>query len=177
MWPYYLILDLTELKVWLHSTRGVKSNRTPWILYATKTLQERFRRHTQVYCLSNWINIPSFRRSFRSRLADSICVQLKWWRWWRKIKRRIDIADSVSWMQENGSPSFRLLCVAVAYLVGGVVVNKFVRKQEGVTELLPNYGFWVGLPSLVKVSPTLTHFATHLLTIFNRMGSSSLWAR
>jgi hypothetical protein len=30
---------------------------------------------------------------------------------------------------------------------------------------------------LVKVSPTLTHCATHLLTIFNRMGSSSLWAR
>jgi hypothetical protein len=101
-------------------------------------------------------------------------VQLKWWWWWRQIERRIDIADSVSEMQENGSLSFRLLCVAVAYLVGGVVVNKFVRKQEGVTELLPNYGFWVGLPSLVKVSPTLTHCATHLLTIFNRMGSSSL---
>jgi len=43
-----------------------------------------------------------------------------------------------------------LLCVVVVYLVGGVLVNKFVRKQEGFVELIPNSSFWTGLPSLVK---------------------------
>ncbi|PRP75062.1 hypothetical protein PROFUN_03898 [Planoprotostelium fungivorum] len=43
-----------------------------------------------------------------------------------------------------------LLIVVVVYLVGGVLVNRFVRKQEPSVYLLPNVEFWRGFPLLVK---------------------------
>jgi len=42
-----------------------------------------------------------------------------------------------------------VLCVLVAYLVIGVIVNKFVRKKEG-PEMIPNHEFWSSLPGLIK---------------------------
>lgn len=36
--------------------------------------------------------------------------------------------------------------VSFVYVVGGVAFNKFYRKQEGVTNILPNYAFWAELP-------------------------------
>jgi len=42
-----------------------------------------------------------------------------------------------------------LLVLVVVYFVVGVVVQKFVRHQEGL-EIIPNYQFWVSLPGLVK---------------------------
>jgi len=41
-----------------------------------------------------------------------------------------------------------LVCVVV-YLVGGVLVNRYVRHKEG-PDLLPNREFWIMLPGLVK---------------------------
>jgi cation-dependent mannose-6-phosphate receptor len=40
-----------------------------------------------------------------------------------------------------------------AYLFGGMAIMKFVKGAQGV-EIIPNYGFWSSLPSLVKVQTT-----------------------
>jgi Mannose-6-phosphate receptor len=37
-----------------------------------------------------------------------------------------------------------------AYLFGGMAIMKFIKGAQGV-EVIPNYEFWAGLPSLVKV--------------------------
>jgi len=42
-----------------------------------------------------------------------------------------------------------VLCLTVTYIVGGVIVNKFVRHQNGI-ELLPNVEFWKGIFGLTK---------------------------
>jgi len=42
-----------------------------------------------------------------------------------------------------------VLCLTVTYIVGGVVVNKFVRHQDGIA-LLPNVEFWKGVFGLTK---------------------------
>jgi len=41
-----------------------------------------------------------------------------------------------------------ILCVSVTYLVGGVIFNKVKNNAAGV-EMIPNHGFWLGLPGLV----------------------------
>jgi len=43
-----------------------------------------------------------------------------------------------------------LLVSVVVYFVGGIVVNKFVRKTEGVADTIPNAGFWSSIPGLVR---------------------------
>jgi hypothetical protein len=40
--------------------------------------------------------------------------------------------------------------VAFVYFAGGVVVQKFYFKREGL-EIIPNSVFWLALPGLVKV--------------------------
>ncbi|XP_065053220.1 uncharacterized protein LOC135682309 [Rhopilema esculentum] len=42
-----------------------------------------------------------------------------------------------------------LLVLVVVYLIGGVLINKFVRHEEN-SELFPNKTFWKGFPVLVK---------------------------
>jgi len=42
-----------------------------------------------------------------------------------------------------------LFCGSFVYLAIGVVVNKFVRHQEGI-EILPNVAFWTGFGGLIK---------------------------
>jgi len=43
-----------------------------------------------------------------------------------------------------------LLCVTIVYCAGGVVFNKFYRKQETTIELVPQWGFWSSIPGLTK---------------------------
>jgi hypothetical protein len=40
--------------------------------------------------------------------------------------------------------------VTVVYFAGGVVVQKFYFRREGL-EIIPNSVFWLALPGLVKV--------------------------
>lgn len=40
--------------------------------------------------------------------------------------------------------------LTAAYLFGGMAIMKFVKGAQGV-EVIPNYGFWSSIPSLVKV--------------------------
>jgi len=42
-----------------------------------------------------------------------------------------------------------LLCLVVVYIVAGVLVNRFLRHQQGL-DLIPQKEFWFGLPFLVK---------------------------
>ncbi|XP_077979001.1 uncharacterized protein LOC144434424 [Glandiceps talaboti] len=41
------------------------------------------------------------------------------------------------------------LVLVIVYIIVGVLVMKFVKHEEGV-ELIPNKGFWVSLPGLIK---------------------------
>jgi hypothetical protein len=43
-----------------------------------------------------------------------------------------------------------LVSVTFVYFAGGVVVQKFYFKREGL-EIIPNSVFWLALPGLVKV--------------------------
>ena len=42
-----------------------------------------------------------------------------------------------------------LISVAAAYVIGGIVFLKFVRKHEG-AEIVPNREFWLAIPGLVR---------------------------
>jgi len=42
-----------------------------------------------------------------------------------------------------------LFCGSFVYVVVGVVINKFVRHQEGI-EILPNVAFWTGFFGLIR---------------------------
>lgn len=59
-----------------------------------------------------------------------------------------------------------------AYLFGGMAIMKFVKGAQGV-EVIPNYGFWSSLPSLVKVQNTklLLQFWDVLIVLYFRMDS------
>ena len=46
---------------------------------------------------------------------------------------------------------FSLLVLVIIYLIGGVLINKYIRKVEQGNEI-PNKGFWKDLPGLIKVS-------------------------
>ena len=48
-------------------------------------------------------------------------------------------------------------------MVGGVLINKFVRKAEG-REIVPNVTFWSGLPGHIKVG-TVTILGTQLVHV------------
>jgi len=42
-----------------------------------------------------------------------------------------------------------LFCIPTVYLITGVIVNKFVRHQDGL-EMIPNVAFWSGFLALIK---------------------------
>jgi len=42
-----------------------------------------------------------------------------------------------------------LLVLVIAYIVGGILINKFVRHEEGLN-MIPNIAFWATIPGLVK---------------------------
>jgi len=41
-------------------------------------------------------------------------------------------------------------CVTIVYFAGGFAFNRFYRKEEGITNQIPQYEFWSSLPGLVK---------------------------
>jgi len=43
--------------------------------------------------------------------------------------------------------------MVVVYLIAGVLILKFVKKEEGIN-LIPNRTIWVKIPGLVKVKYT-----------------------
>jgi len=49
-----------------------------------------------------------------------------------------------------------------AYFFGGMAVLKFIKGAQGF-EMIPNYEFWTGLPSLVKVNIKIN---LHYLSLF-----------
>ena len=40
----------------------------------------------------------------------------------------------------------------IVYVTGGIIVNKFKGGVESMPEMCPNYQFWSGIPSLIKVN-------------------------
>ena len=48
----------------------------------------------------------------------------------------------------------RFCCVVLAYIAGGLLVNKYARGHEG-RDIFPNVTFWSDLPYLVKVTRSL----------------------
>jgi len=49
----------------------------------------------------------------------------------------------------------RFFVVLFVYLIGGVVIKKYKMGVENMPEMIPNYEFWTGIPSLVKVRSQL----------------------
>ena len=45
----------------------------------------------------------------------------------------------------------------IVYVTGGIIVNKFKRGVESMPEMCPNYQFWSGIPSLIKVNTNKAH--------------------
>ena len=40
----------------------------------------------------------------------------------------------------------------LVYLIAGVLIKRYKMGVESVPEVIPNYEFWAGIPSLVKVN-------------------------
>ena len=40
----------------------------------------------------------------------------------------------------------------IVYVIGGILINKYKRGVESMPEMCPNYTFWAGVPSLIKVT-------------------------
>ena len=55
--------------------------------------------------------------------------------------------------EHNALLSFfsRLLVFVIAYMVGGIIINKYARKVEKGDEF-PNKNFWKELPGYIKVN-------------------------
>ena len=47
---------------------------------------------------------------------------------------------------------FRFFVLLIVYVIGGILVNKFKMGVESMPEMCPNYQFWAGIPSLIKVT-------------------------
>ncbi|XP_070565871.1 uncharacterized protein [Ptychodera flava] len=55
---------------------------------------------------------------------------------------------------DGGLSAGSILCIialvlVIVYLIGGVLIMKFVKKETG-SDLIPNKGFWVSLPGYIK---------------------------
>ena len=55
------------------------------------------------------------------------------------------------WHDSHSSSCCSVASVAVVYVIGGIIVMKFVMKREG-KEVFPNYTFWTSGPGYVVVS-------------------------
>ena len=56
---------------------------------------------------------------------------------------------------------FRFFALLLAYLIAGILIKRYKMGVESVPEVIPNYEFWAGIPSLVKVNrlkPTLPRY-------------------
>ena len=52
---------------------------------------------------------------------------------------------------------FRFVALIFVYLIGGTAINVYRKGlKDNKAELLPNYEFWSGMPSHVKVYKTST---------------------
>ena len=49
----------------------------------------------------------------------------------------------------------RFFVLLFVYLIGGIVIKKYKMGVESMPEMIPNYEFWAGIPSLVKVRSQL----------------------
>ncbi|XP_072015464.1 uncharacterized protein [Amphiura filiformis] len=67
--------------------------------------------------------------------------------------------------QDQGLSAGSILCIifslaVVVYLVGGFIFSSLVQKKSG-REAIPNYGFWIEVPGLIKEGAT---FSTSCVT-------------
>ena len=46
---------------------------------------------------------------------------------------------------------FRFFVLLTVYVIGGVLINKYKFGVQSMPEMCPNYQFWAGVPSLIKV--------------------------
>ena len=51
---------------------------------------------------------------------------------------------------------FRFFVSIFVYLVAGILIKRYKMGVESVPEVIPNYEFWAGIPSLVKVRRVLS---------------------
>jgi len=60
--------------------------------------------------------------------------------------------------------------VLFVYLIGGVVIKKYKMGVENMPEMIPNYEFWAGIPSLVKdgVVFTCTGLKTGCTSLYHK---------
>jgi len=42
--------------------------------------------------------------------------------------------------------------LVIVYVIGGILINKYKFAVQSMPEMCPNYQFWAGVPSLVKVT-------------------------
>ena len=47
---------------------------------------------------------------------------------------------------------FRFFTLLLVYLIAGVLIKRYKMGVESVPEVIPNFEFWAGIPSLVKVN-------------------------
>ena len=47
---------------------------------------------------------------------------------------------------------FRFFVLLFVYLIAGILIKKYKMGVESMPEMIPNYEFWAGVPSLVKVT-------------------------
>ena len=47
---------------------------------------------------------------------------------------------------------FRFFSLLIVYVIGGILINKYKFGVESMPEMCPNYQFWAGIPSLIKVN-------------------------
>lgn len=45
----------------------------------------------------------------------------------------------------------RFFVLLIVYIIGGILINKYKFGLESMPEMCPNYHFWAGIPSLIKV--------------------------
>ena len=50
----------------------------------------------------------------------------------------------------------RFFVLLFVYLVAGILIKRYKMGVESVPEVIPNYEFWAGIPSLIKVRGVLS---------------------
>ena len=46
----------------------------------------------------------------------------------------------------------RFFVLLIVYVISGIIINKYKFGVESMPEMCPNYKFWSGIPSLIKVT-------------------------
>ena len=63
------------------------------------------------------------------------------------------LSDSIIYLLLHFVLTFRALVFAVVYVVAGVILKKFYKKEG--SDVIPNKVFWVSLPGYVKVMQSI----------------------